>query len=130
VTSHILGEIERIADRVAILLGGRLLAVHTLRTGGARRRLQLQVRGNDDLVRRCLDRVRGVLSVAPAGASGDGTWTYVLDVDGPSVSSEVAAALVGAGLALVELHERAVDLESLFLALTGGAVRTSPTAAA
>jgi gliding motility-associated transport system ATP-binding protein len=31
VTSHILGEMEKIADRVAILLEGRLLAVHALR---------------------------------------------------------------------------------------------------
>jgi ABC-2 type transport system ATP-binding protein len=31
VTSHILGEMEKIADRVAILLEGRLLAVHPLR---------------------------------------------------------------------------------------------------
>ena len=30
VTSHILGEIERVADRVAILLDGRLLGVHPL----------------------------------------------------------------------------------------------------
>jgi ABC-2 type transport system ATP-binding protein len=30
VTSHILAEVERIAHRVAILLDGRLLAVHTL----------------------------------------------------------------------------------------------------
>ncbi len=37
VTSHILGEIERVADRVAILLGGRLLGLHTL---VARRRRQ------------------------------------------------------------------------------------------
>jgi len=30
VTSHILAEVERVAHRVAILLDGRLLAVHTL----------------------------------------------------------------------------------------------------
>src|SRR5262249_37418446 len=31
VTSHILGEIERVADRVAVLLNGRLLGVRSLR---------------------------------------------------------------------------------------------------
>jgi ABC-2 type transport system ATP-binding protein len=30
VTSHILAEVERVAQRVAILLDGKLLAVHTL----------------------------------------------------------------------------------------------------
>jgi ABC-2 type transport system ATP-binding protein len=30
ITSHVLAEIERIADRAAILLDGRLLAIHTI----------------------------------------------------------------------------------------------------
>jgi len=34
VTSHILSEIERVADRVAIVLAGRLLGVHALRSAG------------------------------------------------------------------------------------------------
>ena len=37
VTSHILAEIERVADRVAILLDGKLLSVHTLGGAGYRR---------------------------------------------------------------------------------------------
>ncbi len=130
VTSHILGEIERMADRVAILLGGRLLAVHALRAGGAARRLRLQVRGEDGPVQSCLGRVRGVGAIAPAAPSRGGTCAYVLDVDGPSVAEGVAVALVGAGFGLVELHEDAVDLEALFLQLTGGAPASArPTAA-
>ena len=121
VTSHILGEIERVADRVAILLGGRLLAVHALRAGGATRRLRLQVRGEDGPVRSCLGRVRGVGAIALAATSRDDARTYLVDTDGPAVAEGVAAALVGAGFGLVELHEDAIDLEALFLQLTGGA---------
>jgi ABC-2 type transport system ATP-binding protein len=44
VTSHILGELERVADRVAILLAGRLLGVHGLRAAGLGRSVRLRVR--------------------------------------------------------------------------------------
>ena len=47
VTSHILGEIERVADRVAILLGGRLLAC-TRSSGGLGQRLRMRVRGPEE----------------------------------------------------------------------------------
>ncbi len=129
VTSHILGEIERMADRVAILLGGRLLAVHALRAGGAARRLRLQVRGEEGPVRGCLGRVRGVSAIAPAAPSRGDACTYLVDVDGASVAESVAAALVGGGFGLVELHEDSVDLEALFLQLTGGAPTTARAAA-
>jgi ABC-2 type transport system ATP-binding protein len=131
VTSHILGEIERMADRVAILLGGRLLAVHALRAGSAARRLRLQVRGEDGPVRSCLGHVRGVGTVALAAPSRGDTCTYLVDVDGPSVAEGVAAALVGGGFGLAALHEDSADLEALFLQLTGGAPASArPTAAA
>ncbi len=130
VTSHILGEIERVADRVAILLGGRLLAVHALRAGGAARRLRLQVRGEDGPVQSCLGRVRGVGAIALAALSRDDTRTYLVDADGPAVAEGVAAALVGAGFGLVELHEDTIDLEALFLRLTGGAPASARPATA
>src|SRR5215470_10186110 len=44
VTSHILGEIERVADRVAVLLNGRLLGVRSLRGGALAVRMRLRVR--------------------------------------------------------------------------------------
>src|SRR5262245_42201057 len=43
VTSHILAEMERVADRVAILLDGRLLAVHAIQPAGDARRLRIRV---------------------------------------------------------------------------------------
>jgi len=63
VTSHILGEMERVADRVAILLQGRLLGVHALRSAAVASRLRLRVRGDEAMVRACLLGVPGVRSV-------------------------------------------------------------------
>lgn len=130
VTSHILGEIERVADRVAILLGGRLLVVHALRAGSATRRLRLKVRGEEGLVRSCLGHVSGVGAIALAAPPRGDTCTYLVDVDGPSVAEGIAAALVRDGFGLVELHGESVDLEALFLQLTGGAPVSARSTAA
>ena len=130
VTSHILGEIERVADRVAILVAGRLLAVHALRASGTASRLRLQARGEEALVRSCLGRVPGVSAIAPAAPARGDTWVYLVDVDGPSVAEGIATALVRDGFGLLELHGESVDLEAVFLQLTGGApVRATSTAA-
>ena len=59
VTSHILAEIARLADRVAILLGGRLLAVRQLNASGS-----VRVRARADIG----PGVASVLRTAIAGA--------------------------------------------------------------
>ena len=115
VTSHILGEIERIADRAAILLHGRLLGMHPL---GAARRLRVRVRGAAAGLRACLEQTRGVTAVAVDAADG-GIAIARADVDGEFVAERLAAAIVAAGLGLLELSSPTHDLESVFLRLTG-----------
>jgi ABC-2 type transport system ATP-binding protein len=122
VTSHILGEIERVADRVAILLNGRLLGVHSLRTGGLGQRVRLRVRGRAEEVRAALAAVPGVrgVHVDPAGASDPAA--YWVDAEaGAAISEALAASIVAGGFGLVEMGPAPVDLEALFLGLTGRA---------
>jgi ABC-2 type transport system ATP-binding protein len=120
VTSHILGEIEKVADRVAILLGGRLLAVHALRAGGDRQRLRLRVRGAEGGVRACLERVPGVRTVTVAGEFLPNLATYLVEADGAPVAEALAKALVGGGFGLLEIGAAPTELEPLFLELTRG----------
>jgi ABC-2 type transport system ATP-binding protein len=120
VSSHILSEIERVADRAAILVAGHLLAIHPLRGVEVRRRLRVEVRGDADRVRSHLAQVHGVGAVIAARPSGHDTSVYLLDVDGPGLAERVAAALVDAGFGLIELRDESIDLETLFLGLTGG----------
>jgi ABC-2 type transport system ATP-binding protein len=136
-SSHVLPEMEKMADRVAILVGGRLLAVEALRDRGGGTRFRLRIGGDPERVARCLAAVPGVrsLDTVPAGGVGRdrgpaeahdakrGAGAYVVDVDATTPADRVAAAVVGAGLALAELREEPVDLEALFLQLTG----TPPT---
>ena len=118
VTSHILGEIERVADRVAILLDGRLLGVHALRAPSEGQRLRLHVRGHEAGVRACLARVPGVTAVGVEGTSATSVATYVVDAE-QAVAETLAAALIAAGFGLLAMEPAPVDLETLFLRLTG-----------
>ncbi|PYO58995.1 MAG: MFS transporter [Candidatus Rokuibacteriota bacterium] len=120
VTSHILGEIERVADRVAILLEGRLLGVHGVRAGGVGRRLRLRVRGGEDAVHACLARVPGVQHVSVDREFGTDLAAYLVDAETAAVAEALAAAVVAAGFGLLDMGPAPVDLEALFLGLTGG----------
>jgi ABC-2 type transport system ATP-binding protein len=120
ITSHILGEIERVADRVAILLEGRLLGVHALRGAGPDRALRLRVRGEEGAVRACLTAVPGVRGVRAEGDRETSVRTYIVDAGPDPVAEALAASLVSSGFGLIDLGPAPVDLETLFLQLTGG----------
>lgn len=120
VTSHILGEIERVVDRVAILLNGRLLGVRSLRGGALAARMRLRVRGSDVAVTACLTRVAGVRGVVQERDGADGVAIYLVDVETTSIAESLAAAVVGDGFGLLDLSPAPLDLEALFLSLTSG----------
>jgi ABC-2 type transport system ATP-binding protein len=125
VTSHILGEIERVADRAAILLAGRLLGVHALRTGGLDQRLRLRVRGREEAVRACLTRIAGVQRVSVEPEPGADLATYFVDAGAVPIAEALAAAVIAAGFGLLDMGPAPADLEALFLGLTSGRAETS-----
>jgi ABC-2 type transport system ATP-binding protein len=113
VTSHILNEIERVAHRVAILLDGKLLTVHTL-TGRQRVRVRVRNPGHQGL--------RAALAVLPDVTVTDSLpaqGVYLLD--DVADTADVVRALVQAGLTVEEVSASGSGLESLFLRLTEGA---------
>jgi ABC-2 type transport system ATP-binding protein len=63
IASHVLTEIEQIANRVMILLDGRLLTTDALTLGVQTQRLRLQVAGTEQAVRDCIGAVPGVRSI-------------------------------------------------------------------
>jgi ABC-2 type transport system ATP-binding protein len=119
VTSHILAEIERVAHRVAILLDGKLLTVHTLSgQQGTSARLRVRLHATDEAaVRSWLQTVPGMRLVEAFPTQGH----YLLEVaEGPA---NAVRALVQAGFAVEEVINSDGGLEDLFLRLTERAGR-------
>jgi ABC-2 type transport system ATP-binding protein len=115
VTSHVLGEIERVADRAAILLDGRLLAIHAIERGAV---VRVRARAGD------ADRVDRTLAAVPGVASfdeehrGKELVIWAVRLDRPAVAEQLGQALRDAGLGVVEIAEQTSRLESVFLELT------------
>jgi ABC-2 type transport system ATP-binding protein len=108
--SHLLGEVEQVCDRVAIVSNGRVLATggldELLGSGGVRMRLT----GVDDGAKAALAR-RGAVS------DHDG-WFVVNGVHAEAVP-ELVAELVAAGARVYAVEPVRQTLEERFLALLG-----------
>ena len=124
-STHILPEVESICSRVIIMNRGRILAVDSparleehLRPY---REIAVEVAGPRDDVLRVLRAVELVAEVAATPAlPGAPTATYTVRCDHRhDVRRAVAAAVIDAGLGLVELKPVVMTLEEIFLALIG-----------
>jgi hypothetical protein len=70
-------------------------------------------------VRACMAAVPGVRSIAVEPGSNGPALRYLVEADQrASLAQDLAAALVGRGLALAELAPASLDLERIFLQLT------------
>ena len=113
VSSHILSEVQQMADRVAIVARGRTIVsgpVHEVLASGRRSGLLVRI---DDPV-----RASAILHDAGITAALDGD---VLRVDVPSEDgARVTRALAEQGHYVSELRPDEADLETVFLELTAG----------
>jgi ABC-2 type transport system ATP-binding protein len=133
-STHILPEVESTCESVVIISRGRLVArdsvenlTHRLR---GEERILVSVRGgNAENLQELLLRVPGVLAVQPAEARPELSSFEVQSSAGVNPRSEIARAVVGAGMALESLQTAAQSLESVFLQLTGATADAPPAAA-
>jgi ABC-2 type transport system ATP-binding protein len=110
VSSHILAEVEQVADTVSIIGHGRLLASGTVAEvigGSGKSTVKIKV---DQL-----DRASSILTTSGLTVRAEGNYLFV---DGAEHSAEVTRRLAQQELYVSELIPVRADLESVFLELT------------
>jgi ABC-2 type transport system ATP-binding protein len=111
VSSHLLGEIELMCDRVAIIHHGRILREGSVRELIAARR-EMELRVDDGARALDIARQRGL----SAHGEGDRVWVAIEEDDAPPL----VAALTEANIAVFHAQRRVQSLEQMFLEATGG----------
>ncbi|MEV0591602.1 ABC transporter ATP-binding protein [Nonomuraea cavernae] len=121
-TTHYMEEAERLCDRVGIVDAGRMLAE------GTRRELVSLVDEHDRVVLRAEEgaaRAVPVLKALPGvlEAGGEGGDLELIVEEARSLLPAILGALGEAGVAVRSVEVREPDLESVFLHVTGKALR-------
>lgn len=121
ISSHLLGEVEQICDRVGVIQDGHLIAensVAALRGPGA---LLIRATPLDDAAR-LIRELPGVTDVR----EDEGVLRVAV---APERAAAINAALVGGGLAVSELRPVQESLEAVFLTLTEEPTEPTPALA-
>ncbi len=124
-TSHDLVDVERLADRIVVLVAGRVAASGTSSELASGFRPRLRFRLDRPLETDELERLGAAVRTA-AGATiqptGDRAWLEVVDADpSPSLIAAVAEACRDAGLLIVESRTGGGSLEDVYLDLAAKA---------
>ncbi len=126
-STHILPEVEQTCEQVIIISKGKLVATDTVEN--LTRRLQGgesvagEVEGREtkldaNLVRQRLEQVPGVSRVVPKESSENRGAFEVESLQGRTIRSSLARAVIEGGWNLTELRPVAFSLEEVFLQLT------------
>ena len=114
VSSHLLSEIDQIADTVGIIREGELVFQDTLAALHGRSRHHLALRTTNNAVARNLLAQQDVACTEEAGY-------LILPILSDELAAQLTQFLARQRLGIVRLEERQKSLEDIFLELTGKA---------
>lgn len=121
-SSHILGEVSQVCDRVMIIHEGRIVAMdkaeNLSESLGGTTRIILEVRGGaQHEITRILAGVPGVQSVEADESSGE--LRFIVECEPTQdLRAELARRIIERGWGLVDMHTAGLSLEEVFLRLT------------
>jgi ABC-2 type transport system ATP-binding protein len=121
-STHILDDVQRISDHVAIVDQGRLVTsgpTSDLLSSFTRGTLQVVLGGADPSTQVALSGLDGVATAQTVGHDGV-AWTFDIQAhEGqlPTAQRAIAAYAVRADLTLISIAERRLDLEQVFMRL-------------
>ena len=123
ISTHILSEVQAVADRIVIINAGRIVAdeaaENIARAVEENRRYSITVSGPQKDVLRVIREVEGVASVESDGGRIDDAYTYTVSADrGVDIRKPVFFALAKASYPIMALEPVNVGLEEVFIRLT------------
>ena len=121
-SSHILGEISAVCNRVVIINKGELCAVDTIenleRKATDAAVLNLTIEGDQLAASFAIDGISGIKEVKDIIDMGDGTFIFKIALEDEKVRQTIMSAMVSNGINVVEMSMDKPDLEKVFLDLT------------
>ncbi len=117
-TSHYMEEVEALCERVAIMDGGKIIALGTIAELVAKyagKGIELEISGDLDAAARAAEAHAGVERVETA--------RQLLRVVPKATLAPVLAAIEASGASIASIQSRQANLETAFLQLTGHALR-------
>ncbi len=121
-STHILPEVDMTCERVIIISEGKVVAEDSTRNLRSRlpqnEQFILEVRGDTSGLAQKLEKVPGVSAVAPQPGH-DGVSAFDIQADNEvDVRPAVARLVVGENLELLQLKDRTLSLEDIFIKVT------------
>jgi ABC-2 type transport system ATP-binding protein len=121
-STHILDDVQRVSDRVAVIDHGKLLAsdrTEDLLAGQGRNRLRVELVGATPATADQLRAMPGVVTVSRPEITPDGR-AFQVEFAGSSpraIQEEITRIAAASGLVVIEARPTALDLEEVFLNL-------------